>query len=369
MAEARLRTIVLTPDFPPAVGGIQRFLHGLLSNATRLDAGVVTRGDPGHSPDEEGLVIRRVPARGSGMASLVRLNLAALRAATRFRPDLIVSGHVVTSPAAAVLRRLLRRPVVQYLYGIELSARQSLTRFACARADVCIGLSRFTRELAMAAGAPADRIEIIPPGVDPVEERPVERFARPTIITVARLEDRYKGHDVMLRALPLVRRLVPDVQWLVVGDGPLRQHYEQLANGYGLAGAIQFVGEVADEERDRQLARAHVFAMLSRLDPRGGGEGFGIVYLEAAQSGLPVIAGNVGGAKDAVEHERTGLLVDPTDHVAVAEAASTLLTDGKLAEQLGSAGRARVQHFHLPLIAARTEELMFRIAGAAGRQA
>jgi len=170
---------------------------------------------------------------------------------------------------------------------------------------------------------------------------------RPTIITVARLEDRYKGHDVMLRALSLVRARVPDVLWMVVGDGSLRGELEADAARLDLAGHVKFTGRVSDEERNRRLAQAHVFAMPSRLPPSGteGGEGFGIVYLEAGLRGLPVVAGAVGGALDAVIHDGTGLLVDPTSREELADALCLLLLDRPRARTLGQAGARYARSF------------------------
>jgi phosphatidylinositol alpha-1,6-mannosyltransferase len=106
---------------------------------------------------------------------------------------------------------------------------------------------------------------------------------------------------------------------------------------------------VTDAERDAALDRAHVFAMPSRLPPGGvGGEGFGIVYLEAGAHRLPVVAGAVGGALDAVVHEKTGLLVDPEDVGAVAQAVGDLLLDPQRAGELGDAGREHAQGFAWP---------------------
>jgi phosphatidylinositol alpha-1,6-mannosyltransferase len=123
---------------------------------------------------------------------------------------------------------------------------------------------------------------------------------------------------------------------------------------------------VSDAERDAWLERAWVFAMPSRVPAGGpGGEGFGIVYLEAAARGLPVVAGDRGGAVDAVDGGRTGLLVDATDHLAVADALTTLLLDRERAEEMGRAGRERAREFAWPLVSARVERLLLELAAAA----
>ena len=149
---------------------------------------------------------------------------------------------------------------------------------------------------------------------------------------------------MLVRALALVRAKVPDVQWVVVGDGSLRPGIEALARSYDVLDSIRFLGVVSDAERDIWLRRAQLLAMPSRL-PAGGfaGEGFGIAFLEAGAYGKPVVAGNVGGALDSVIDGESGLLVDPLDPVAVAEAITRLLGDPELrrAPRRGGAGDAR----------------------------
>jgi phosphatidylinositol alpha-1,6-mannosyltransferase len=291
--------------------------------------------------------------------SLLQLNLQSLTAARAFSPDLVISGHTWTSPAASMIRHSMSLPVLQYLYADELTAHPRLTRYALRHSDASIAISEYTRSLALRFGADRTRLHLVPPGVDiPVPLcTTIGRRKRATLITVARLTDRYKGHDLVLQALPLVLEHVPDCEWLVVGDGPLAGELRQLARERGLDGHVSFLGAVDDDERDRLLGQAHVFIMPSRLPPGEGGEGFGIVYLEAGLHGLPVIAGNVGGALDAVEHERTGLLVEPTDIQEIASAVIRLLTDRAEAESMGRAGAARARRFAWPLIAERVEKI------------
>jgi phosphatidyl-myo-inositol dimannoside synthase len=359
------RVIVLTPDFPPARGGIQVLVHRLVRNASRSRMRVVTLDAPGAGAFDrrEGLEVRRVwLSRGDRRVSVAMLNAVGFRDALAFRPHVVLSGHIVTSLAARAIRSALKVPVVQYLYADEARARPRLTTFALRHADATVVLGKHTRELAIAAGADASRLHSIPPGVDlPVSLRR-ERAAAPTVLTIGRLRERYKGHDMLVRALPLIRARVPGAQWVVVGDGPLRPELERLAAAHELDGHVRFLGEVSDAERDAWLDRAQVFAMPARVPPGGmGGEGFGIVFLEANAHGLPVVAGNVGGALDAVVHGETGLLVDPSDHTAVADAVSELLLDPGRAMALGRAGAARARSFAWPTIAGRVEELLLQV--------
>jgi phosphatidylinositol alpha-1,6-mannosyltransferase len=365
-----LRVLLLSPDFPPAVGGIQTLAHRLALNMPRCRIRVVTRAvEPTGAWDEgKELDVVRVGTGMSGPVANAFLNVRAVLEGLRFRPHAVLSGHIVGSPAAQVLARTLRVPVVQYVHADELRFRRRLGAFAVRTAAATVAVSRHTRGLVLGLGAAPERIRVIPNGVDFPERVPAARADRPTIVTVARLEQRYKGHDVLLRALPLVLERVPGVQWLVVGEGSLRQELERQASASALDGVVRFVGALDDRERDAALDSAHVFAMPSRLPAGGvGGEGFGIAYLEAAAHGLPVVAGNVGGAVDAVVHEETGLLVDPAEHVDVADALVRLLVDRDLAERLGRAGRERARRFSWPSVAAQVEALLLELAGDRGR--
>ncbi len=364
MVERAARVAVFTPDFPPARGGIQHLVYRLTEHIERFEPLVVTIDQPG-APEfdlRQAFEVERARRTKRRSIAIGLLNAHALRSAIRFRPDVILNAHIVTSPAAALLARTMGVPFVQYVYAAEVGARPRLARFAVRSAAITIAISRHTEELALAVGAPVQRLRHIPPGVDPPSQTG-QRATRPTILTVARLESRYKGFDVMCRALPLVLARVPDAEWVIVGDGPLRGEIERLAAAHGLDGAVRFVGRVPDDERDGWLQRAHLFAMPSRLPAqRLGGEGFGIVYLEAGANGLPVVAGNVGGALDAVIDQRTGLLVDPADHVAVADAISELLRNPARAAALGRAGEEHAREFSWPRIAERVEKVLVDVA-------
>jgi phosphatidylinositol alpha-1,6-mannosyltransferase len=368
-----MRTLVLSPDFPPATGGIQLLTHRIVSHAPALRCRVVTLDAPGAADfDRRGeLDVRRSPLLpGPRPLSTLALNARAVVEALGYRPQAVLSAHLAMSPAAAQVRWLLRVPVVQYFHGKEIGVRPRLARFAARNADACVAVSSYTRDLVLAAGGPRERIHLIHPGVDlPARMGKERRLARPTVLTIARMADRYKGHDVMVRAMALVRARLPDAQWVVIGDGPLRATIVELARSTGLGGdAIRLLGTVDDAERDAWLDRAHVFAMPSRM-PAGGfaGEGFGIVYLEANAHGCPALAGAVGGAVDAVLDGRTGLLVDPTDHLAVAAGLIELLRDAPRRREMGAVGARRAAEFAWPRTAERVAELVERVAASNGR--
>lgn len=361
----RPRILVVASDFPPRRGGIQLLLYRLVTNWERCEPHIVTLDGPSAREFDLALPmsvhrVRGGPIGHAGAVSL--LNAFAVAQAARIRPNVVLSGHISVSLAARAAKRLLGSPYVQYAYGMELVNRPALTRPALAAADRVIAISRYTRDLARAYGAKPELLELIPPGVDLPSETHARRSVRPTVVTIARLDERYKGHDVLIRALPLIRARVPDVELIVVGDGRLRTFYEGLAASFGIAQLARFVGSVDDRTRDELLGRAHVFVMASRIPANQGGEGFGIAYLEAGARGVPVVAGNAAGARDSVRDGETGLLVDPTDHVAVADAVCDLLTDSEKARRFGQAGATHASQFAWEGIARRVEDVLLQVA-------
>ena len=362
-----IRTLILTPDYPPSTGGIQLVIGRLAEGLDPARTRVVTLGvagarefDARHSPS-----VVRVGAKGGRFhrLSVARLNARALAEAARFRPQAVISGHVTAAPAALAIAALARPVAIQYVHADEFRTRPGLCARAVRRADAVIAVSRYARDLALDVGAPVERVTVIPPGVDAAEAPRRDAAARPTIVTVARLVE-HKGHVAMIRALPSIRSRVPEVEWTVIGDGPLRADLERLAVEEGVEDRIRFLGSLSNAERDAWLARAHVFAMPSRLPPGGiGGEGFGIVFLEAGAHGLPVVGPNVGGALDAIVDGETGLLVDPTDPAALADAISTVLLEPALAARLGEAGATRARERTWERHAASVRALIGELVG------
>jgi phosphatidylinositol alpha-1,6-mannosyltransferase len=147
-----------------------------------------------------------------------------------------------------------------------------------------------------------------------------------------------KGQDQLIRALPELRRRVPGARLLLVGDGPHRSALVELARATGVAEHVAFAGQVPDDELPAHYAAGDVFAMPCR-ERRGGleVEAFGIVFIQAQAVGRPVVAGDIGGVPDALEHGSTGLLVDGRSLDAVTDALASVLGDPARATRMGAA--------------------------------
>jgi phosphatidylinositol alpha-1,6-mannosyltransferase len=368
MPSSRPKVLLVTPDYPPRVGGIQVLMERLVANAPGLRFRVLTLGAEGAAAFDaaaDGEVRRVGSADGDRRVAGALLNAASIREVVRWRPDAILSGHIIGSLGAVAMRRALRVPFVQYVHADELRARRGLAQRAVGAADLTIAVSGYTRDLVLSIGGDPARVRVIHPGVDLPSTVEREPAAQPTLVTVARIHYRYKGHDVMVRAMPLIRARVPGARWVVIGDGKFAPAVEAMVAAYGLEDAVDLLGRVDDAERDAWLRRANVFAMPSRVPPGGvGGEGFGIAYMEAAARGVAAIGGNVTGARDAIRDGETGLLVDPGDHLAVAEAAISLLGDPERAARMGAAAREWAELHAWPLIGAEIEGAVLEVIAA-----
>lgn len=352
--------LVVTPDYLPDTGGIQVLAGRVTTNLTGFDIEVVALAPRQQMPPTPSTFpVRRVPRVTSDhRVHLALLNAVGVLEGMRRRPDIVLNLHVASAPAAIALARTVHIPYVQVVHGTELFRRRWLATAALRGAATVVANSSWTSSAARRL-CPQATVEVIPVGIDLPAKAQRRLAARPTVITVSRLSERYKGHDVMLRALPLVAARIADVQWIVVGEGALRPMYESMARSLGLATHVTFTGRVCHDERDRLLSEAWMMAMVSRLRADGGGEGFGIAYLEAAGHQVPVVAGDVAGATDAVLNGTTGILVDPTDHLAVAAAVIELLSNRGAASRMGRAARKHVELLKWSDAAKRYEEVLF----------
>jgi phosphatidylinositol alpha-1,6-mannosyltransferase len=345
--------LIVTLDFPPRVGGIQILALRLAQSFPTLRATVVAPTSPGAAEFDAGLPITvlRVPvdpgrSRIGKLLCLVGMLVWSVLAVWRARPRVTLCSHVLVAPIGRIVRRLFGVPYVVYVHADELIGLGGARAAALHAADGVLADSRYSLDLAVRVGAVPARVRVIGQGVDAppalAEAASTPVGAAPTVLSVARMDELYKGHDVMIRSLPLIRARVPDVRLVLIGDGTFRGHHERLAASLGVADRVLFLGRVPDAERDRWLATCDVFAMPSRANALdGAGEGFGIAYVEAGAYGKPVLGGRVGGTLDSVVDGVTGLLVDPESVHEVAEGLLQILTDRELAARLGHAGRQR----------------------------
>lgn len=185
--------------------------------------------------------------------------------------------------------------------------------------------------------------------------------ARHRLVTVARLDANsfYKRHDLVIRAVAVLARDFPDLEYLVVGDGSYRPTLENLADEVGVTDRVRFLGKRPEAELVELLASSTCLVMPSRisLDPAEG-EGFGLVYLEAGIFETPSVAARAGGSTETVLDGVTGLLAEPDSLDSLVYCLRRLLSDAQLAEQLGRAARLRALEFSYPRFRSRCAAVM-----------
>lgn len=357
------RTLVITNDFPPRVGGIESFVLAMVQRMDPDRVVVHTARQDGDAEFDAGLPFPVVRDRARIMLPTPGITRRSVAIARERGCDSVWFGAAAPLGlmAATLRRRAGVRRTVATTHGHEVWwAKAPVTRQLLHRIgetnDVLTYLGEYTRSQisrALSPSAAAHMVQLTP-GVDSeafnpsVDGRPVrDRYGlgdRPVIVCVSRLVER-KGQDMLVRALPLVQRSVPDAAVLLVGDGPMLGALETLAAELQVSDDVVLAGAVPWVELPPYFAAGDVFCMPCRTRKLGfEPEGLGIVYLEASATGLPVVAGSSGGAPDAVLDGRTGVVVDGGSVPAVSAALVSLLTDPGAARDMGAEGRRWVQH-------------------------
>ncbi|CAL9427138.1 glycosyltransferase family 4 protein [Streptomyces sp. enrichment culture] len=362
------KTLIVTNDFPPRPGGIQAFLHNM---ALRLDPERLVVYASTWKRSREG--IEATAAFDAEQPFIVVRDrttmLLPTPGATR-RAVGLLREHGCTSVwfgaaaplglMAPALRKAGAERLVATTHGHEagwaqLPAARQLLRRIGESTDTITYLGEYTRSRIAGALTPgaAARMMQLPPGVDEKTFHPgsggdevrarLGLTERPVVVCVSRLVPR-KGQDTLIRAMPRILAAQPDAVLLIVGGGPYEKDLRRLAEETGVAAAVHFTGPVPWSELPAHYGAGDVFAMPCRT--RRGGldvEGLGIVYLEASATGLPVVAGDSGGAPDAVLDGETGWVVRGADPNESADRITTLLADPQLRRRMGERGRSWVE--------------------------
>ncbi|WP_431979738.1 glycosyltransferase family 4 protein [Streptomyces qinglanensis] len=378
------KTLIVTNDFPPRPGGIQAFLHSM---ALRLDPSQVVvyastwkRGREGaqataaFDAEQPFTVVRD---RTTMLLPTPRVTKRACSLLAEHGCRAVWFGAAAPlGLMAPALRSAGAERIVATTHGHEagwaqLPGARGLLRRIGDGTDTLTYLGDYTRRRIAAALSPAAaaRMVQLPPGVDEKTFHPgsggdavrarLGLTDRPVVVCVSRLVRR-KGQDTLVEAMPRVLEAVPDAVLLIVGGGPYRTGLERLAASRGLTDAVRFTGPVAWEELPAHYGAGDVFAMPCRT--RRGGldvEGLGIVYLEASATGLPVVAGDSGGAPDAVLDGETGHVVPGGSPARTADRLIGLLRDPALRTRMGTRGRQWVEErWRWDLLAERLRELL-----------
>ncbi|MFF9212692.1 MULTISPECIES: glycosyltransferase family 4 protein [unclassified Streptomyces] len=378
------KTLIVTNDFPPRPGGIQAFLHNM---ALRLDparivvyASTWKRGREGaeataaFDAEQPFTVVRDTTTMLLPTPGATRRAVGLLR--EHGCTAVWFGAAAPLGLMAPALRRAGAERLVATTHGHEagwaqLPAARQLLRRIGEGTDTITYLGEYTRSRIAGALTPqaAARMAHLPPGVDEKTFHPASggdqvraRLGltdRPVVVCVSRLVPR-KGQDTLIEAMPRILAAEPDAVLLIVGGGPYEKDLRRLAAEKGVADSVRFTGAVPWSDLPAHFGAGDVFAMPCRT--RRGGldvEGLGIVYLEASATGLPVVAGDSGGAPDAVLDGETGWVVRGGSPEEAAERIVALLGDAELRRRMGERGRRWIEEkWRWDLLAERLEELL-----------
>ncbi|MFO7945801.1 MAG: glycosyltransferase family 4 protein [Armatimonadota bacterium] len=365
-----MRITILAADFPPSHGGIQAYVSSLAAAATQqgADIRVIALQQPqaqqwdASAPYE----VQRVQA-----ASKLQIWRRMRDAAIGGDSDVIIAGKwFPEGPAALQAARASDCPCVVMgydrefaLHGLNL-VKWGMQKWVLGACDLCAVCSNYAADMMESMGVRRQKIHCISGGVDTDMFSPDPQGAQqlrgmlaldnePVCVSVARLVP-HKGHRYVLEAVSAVRSEIPDLKYVIVGEGNYRDCLQQQVSALDLNESVIFTGRVDYDRLPAYYTVADVAVMPSYDIPGEPTEGFGLSYLEANACGTPVIGAMTGGVPEVIDHDISGLLVPQKDTEALTRALLRLLGDRDYAQKLGQQGMERVhREFTWDLVARR----------------
>jgi asparagine synthase (glutamine-hydrolysing) len=334
----QFRVMVLVTDAFGGYGGIAKFNRDLLSALAMMPECAEVVAIPRLVSEKPGTLPPRVSFRTDAAGGKGMFVYTAIREALRGPIDLVISGHINLTTLSAVIASLKHARSVLVIHGIDAWTphKSALARANVLRMNRIVGVSKLTLDrFAGWSRVPADRMRVLPNCVDLAQFTPGPKRSvlvrelgldgRTVIMTLGRLasEERYKGFDEIIEVLPKLSGRIPGIAYLICGDGPDRARLQEKATELGVGDRVKFTGFVDESRKADYYRLADAYVMPSR------GEGFGIVFLEALASGLPVMGSSLDGSREALLEGKLGELVDPADTEAVYDGILRTLARGK----------------------------------------
>ncbi len=358
------RSLCLTNDYPPVLGGIATVFYNMWKHFPPDKMILATPWQPGaeefdSASGQSPIRFRTfLPGPAGKILAVIRMFFIAFYHVLFRNVREIHAGQAVTAgPVAYFFQLFFGIPAFVWVYGAETGSaycssplKRSIVFFLLRHCHRLVANSPTTKQDIVNFGIPEDKILVIYPAVDadrftpgPADELRAELGleGKTVLLTVARIVKR-KGHDLVLRAMRELKDR-DDLVYIIVGRGNDRPRLESLIEEYGLKGRVIFAGPVPDDMLPVYYRLCDIYVMPNRevFDETTSIEGFGISFIEAGAAEKPVIAGNSGGAVDAVADGKTGFIIDPEDVSSCAEKIACLLDNTETAKAMGKAGRER----------------------------
>jgi phosphatidylinositol alpha-1,6-mannosyltransferase len=332
--------LIVTRSFPPEVGGMQNLMWGLtkeLSKHYMLKVFADHYNNHKSFDEKVSFSIERV----GGIKLLRKYRKAQLinEFIKQNKIEYIIADHwksleLIKSNKKKIC--LIHSKEINHTKGTNLNKR---VLNVLNNVESIVANSKFTKDLAVSLGAEKNKITIINPGIDPVKELNKEsvfkvenllKHKNPRLITVSRFDKR-KNHEKIIMSLRNLKQIYPDIIYICIGYGDEEENLKKLVEELDLKEQVMFFKHISSELKNSLIARSNIFVMPSIIYKKSV-EGFGIAYVEAAQYGVPSLGGKDGGASDAIEHQKTGLICDGNELDEVYSSINSMLENNKYLE-------------------------------------
>lgn len=361
------RTLIITMEYPPQVGGIATYVHGIAMQFPPESVIVYAPNvaDPAFEESAPFLVYRDRQLYAWFWPHWMKMFFTVLKLIRTYGIEVVMVHQVLPAGIVAYLITFLYK--VQYIvffHGTDLQKslvkkrKKRMTARILRRAQAIVCNSVFLQsQIVKEYPISADKLRVVYPAlssdftVNEVSDTEIDLYkntlslhGRKVLLSVGRLVDG-KGYTLLLRAIPDLLRIYPNLVWIIVGEGPKHDVIEQEIKAQGLYNVIRLVGNVPHDQLAIYYKLANVFALMTHKDKESDSEeSFGYVFLEALAAGLPVVAGACGGVTEVITHGKTGLVVDAYDTTSVVSAIRTMFDDVAFRESCIEAGYDSVQN-------------------------
>ncbi len=332
--------LIVTKAFPPELGGMQSLMWGLAKEMSKNYMIKVFADYHKHHKEidkGENFSIERV----GGIKFLRKIRKAQL--INEFLKENKIQGIIADHWKSLELIKTDKKKYC-LIHGKEInhSKGSSLNKRAIKvlnNVEKVIANSEYTKNLAITNGIKKDKLIVINPGINTVKEldkkslEKVESLLRiktPRLITVSRFDKR-KNHEKIIMALRNLKQLYPDIVYICVGYGDEEDNIKRLVKELDLSSQVMFFKDITNELKNALIIKSDIFVMPSIVH-KTSVEGFGIVYVEAAQYGIPSLGGKDGGASDAIDHNKTGLICDGNNLDEIYSSLNSMIENKKYLE-------------------------------------
>ena len=332
--------LIITRSFPPEIGGMQNLMWGLTNELSKnFMIKVFADYYENHKFFDEQVSFSIERVGGIKLLRKYRKTQLINESIKENKVEGIIADHWKSFELIKTNKKkicLIHGKEINHEKGTNLNKR---VLNVLNNVEVIVANSKYTKDLAIQKGAEENKIIVINPGVDLVQElnkkmldkvESLLKHKSPRLITVSRFDKR-KNHEKVIMALRNFKQIYPDIIYICVGYGDEEQNIKKLVEELDLKEQVMFFKNISNELKNSLIAKSNIFVMPSVIYKKSV-EGFGIAYVEAAQYGIPSIGGVDGGAADAIEHQKTGLICDGNNLDEIYSSINLMLENNKYLE-------------------------------------